>query len=147
MKTGKFTIVRADIEGWNLLVPTSYLEATAEEIDSKTGGCGPGWLGDLLVPDTMLGESVFLACRIHDWMYGEGETMEDKKVADRCFLWNMSVLIQEAPGTHETEDQPLDQVRMRTVMTYFQAVYYGGGDAFNKGETPQTLEVPIESIT
>lgn len=135
MKAGRFDIQRTEIEGWMLLVPQSYIDATEEEINAKTGGCGPGWLGDLLVPDTMLGESVFLACRIHDWMYGEGKTREDKKVSDRVFNWNMSVLIQEAPYTGETESQILDQIRLRTVQTYYQAVYYGGGDAFEKGET------------
>ncbi len=135
MKIGKFKIKEIEIEGWNLLVPESFLNATEEEIDNKTGGCGPGEIGDWFVPDTMYGESVYLACRIHDWMYGEGETIEDKKAADRVFLWNMTVLIQESPKTGKTEDSYLDQARLRRVMTYYQAVYYGGGDSFNEGIT------------
>lgn len=135
MKIGKFTIVEHRIEGWDLLVPQSYLDATEEEIDEKTGGCGPGNIGDWFVPDTMYGEPVYLACRIHDWMYGEGESKEDKKASDRVFLWNMTVLIQEMPHTEMTEDEKLDLVRLRRVMTYFEAVYYGGGEAFDKGET------------
>ena len=133
MKAGKFKILEIEIEGWNLLVPESFLNATENEIDNKTGGCGPGEIVDWFVPDTMYGESVYLACRIHDWMYGEGETIEDKKIADRVFLWNMTVLIQESPKTGETEDSSLDLVRLRRVMTYYQSVYYGGGDAFDEG--------------
>ena len=74
MKLGNFDIHEIEIEGWNLLAPDSYINASQEEIENKTGGCGPGDIGDWFVPDTMYGESVFLACQIHDWMYGEGKT-------------------------------------------------------------------------
>lgn len=135
MKAGKWTLEIREIEGFRLIAPLSFWHASEEEIDAKTGGCGPGSIGDWFVPDTMYGEPVFLACRVHDWMYGEGENMEDKKIADRCFLWNMTVLIQEVPYSLESEDEALDMVRLRRVMTYYEAVYYGGGDAFDKGET------------
>ena len=133
METGRWTIKETNVEGWDLLAPTSYIEATEKAIKAKTGGCGPGWLGDLLVPDTMLGESVFLACQIHDWMYGEGETPKDKRDADRVFLWNMTVLIQDTPHGDTKEDQKLDLIRLRTVMTYYEAVSYAGSDSFNAG--------------
>jgi len=128
MKAGKWILKLAEIEGFTLLVPTTFLEATPEEIEKKTGGCGPGNIGDWFVPDTMYGESIFLACQIHDWMYGEGETLEDKKWADITFLVNMTILIIDDGGS-------LDILRLRRVMTYFQAVYFGGNDAFEKGET------------
>lgn len=135
MKAGTFDLQRIEVEGWMLIVPQSYIDSTEVEINEKTGGCGPGWLGDLLVPDDLLGESVFLACRIHDWMYGEGESMEDKKIADRVFHWNMTVLIQETPHTGETENSLLDHARLGISDKYYQAVYYGGGSAFEKGES------------
>lgn len=135
MKAGCYDLTFYNVEGWRLLVPVSFILASPEEIDAKTGGCGPGSIGDWFVPDTMYGESVYLACRIHDWMYGEGETLEDKRIADRVFLWNMVVLIQESPDTGEIEGDPIDKVRLRRVMTYFEAVSYGGDDAFKKGET------------
>lgn len=143
MKAGSFVIERIEIEGWMLLVPQSYIDATEEQIDEKTGGCGPGSIGDWFVPDTILGESVFLACRIHDWMYGEGTSIEDKKIADRVFLWNMTVLIQEAPFTQEQESAALDLVRLRTCMTYYSAVSYGGNDAFDRGESMKGNEVDL----
>jgi hypothetical protein len=147
MKAGKFNLIRAEVEGWMLVGPADYFLASSEEIEEKTGGCGPGKIGDWFVPDTMYGESVFLACQIHDWMYREGESLEDKKIADRVFLWNMTVLLQETPFTGETENSLLDVIRLRRVMTYFSAVYYGGADCFEKGNSPdkKTLAITEDS--
>jgi len=135
MQAGKWTLEIREIEGFKLIAPLSFWNASEDEIDAKTGGCGPGNIGDWFVPDTLYGEPVFLACRVHDWMYGEGENKEDKKIADRCFLWNMTVLIQEIPYSMDSEKDTLDIIRLRRVMTYYEAVYYAGGKAFEKGET------------
>ena len=61
-------------------------------------------------------------------MYGEGETEEDKKWADIVLLVNMTLLVI-------SNDDLLDPIRLRRVMTYFEAVHFGGNDAFEKGET------------
>jgi len=98
-----------------LFAPQSYWDATPEEIEEYTGGCGPGKLGDYFVPDTLYGESIFLACQIHDWCY----YVNEKYWGDLYFLMNMTILI-----TRETD--ALDVVRLRRVMTYFEAVYYCG---------------------
>lgn len=124
MKYGSYNLEISSREGFNLLAPDSYWQATEEEIEEHTGGCGPGKLGDAFVPDTMYGESVFLACQIHDWMYFVGETQEDKKVADRVFLLNMVELVDDG--------EILDSLRLRRVMTYYQAVAMAGGEAFDK---------------
>ena len=128
MKAGKWTLELADVEGFALVVPTTFLNATQEEIEKKTGGCGPGNIGDWFVPDTIYGESVFLACQVHDWMYGEGEDLNDKICADLAFLVNMTLLVIKDGDT-------LDVLRLRRVMTYFEAVYFGGDDPFEKGVT------------
>lgn len=128
MKIGRWTVKQAPVEGFILVVPTTFLKATPEEIEEKTGGCGPGEIGDWFVPDSIYGESIHLACRIHDWMYGEGKTKEDKKWSDIVFLINMTLLIIGGSNL-------LDVLRLRRVMTYFEAVYFGGSDAFDKGET------------
>ncbi len=121
-----YYMTEAEIEGWKLLVPMSYLDPNMQdEIEKHTGGCGPGRIGDWFVPDTMWGESIFLACRIHDWMYHTGTTSEDKRIADKVFLWNMTTLIDDG--------EFLDHVRLRRVMTYYQAVSFGGNDCFDKG--------------
>ena len=137
MKAGKWELELREYEGFNLLLPLSFFTATEREVEEHTGGCGPGGLGDWLVPDTAWGESLFLACQVHDWMYWEGETEEDKAIADRTFLWNMTVVIQDVQHGEGKEDQKLDILRLRRVMTYYQAVSYGGDSAFDKGETPQ----------
>jgi len=128
MKAGKWTLEIRELEGFKLVAPTSFWSATQEEIEEKTGGCGPGSIGDWFVPDTMYGESIFLACQIHDWMYGEGGDQEDKFWADIFFGVNMRILILSDPGG-------LDPLRLEREVTYFIAVYYGGGDSFDKGET------------
>jgi len=91
MKAGKWTLEIRELEGFKLVAPTTFWDATKEEIEEKTGGCGPGAIVDWFVPDTMYGESVFFACQIHDWMYGEGEDMEDKFWSDIFFGVNMRV--------------------------------------------------------
>lgn len=136
MKAGNFFLRLGGLEGFKILAPETYWNATEDEILAKTGGCGPGKIGDWFVPDTMYGESVFLACQVHDWMYGQGETLEDKKYADLTFLWNMTEIITGNDGA-------LDLLRLRRVMTYFQAVFYGGKDAFEKGETPKVSELEL----
>lgn len=135
MIAGKWTLEIKEIEGYFLLVPTSYTKASKQDIRAKTSGCGPGKIGDWFVPDELFGESIYLACQIHDWMYGEGETSDDKKIADRVFLWNMTVLIQELPYVWQTDRKKFDLIRLMGVMNYYIAVYYGGKKAFDKGET------------
>ena len=146
MKAGKWEIVIHEVEGFPLWVPTTYRDATIEQILAKTGGCGPGGLGDWVVPDTMYFESVFLACQVHDWMYGEGETEEDKFIADLLLLLNIIILIQLTPfRNYLKENQKLDILRLLRAPKYYIAVSYGGGAAFDKGESPQKIEdIPEE---
>ena len=54
-----------------------------------TGGCGPrGW--HLWFPQSILGVSIWIACKIHDWMYDHCS----KKEADYLFLINIVSLIK-----------------------------------------------------
>jgi hypothetical protein len=124
MIVGSYELDIREKEGYHLLASTGYWNATPEQIEEHTGGCGPGKLGDHFVPDTMWGESVFLACQIHDWMYWTGRTPQDKRTADLCFLVNMILLVDNG--------HILDPLRLRRCMTYFQAVSLGGGEAFGK---------------
>ena len=122
MKLGIYDIALREKEGWELLAPLSYWNASEEDLEEYMGGCGPGKLGDYFVPDTMYGESVFLACQIHDWMYCIGKDAQDKRYADLVFLWNMTVLVNDG--------EFLDTFRLRRVMTYYQAVSAAGEEAF-----------------
>ncbi|MHC4184133.1 MAG: hypothetical protein ACYSR0_12370, partial [Planctomycetota bacterium] len=68
-----------------LFAPPGYWETDKKIRDSW--GCGPGGLGDYLVPDTILGLSVKPACQIHDYYYRHWQdSSEDaRSMADRIF--------------------------------------------------------------
>jgi hypothetical protein len=55
-----------------------------------TFGCGPGGVGDYLVPDTMWGLDISEACRVHDWYYRffRDRSLDAKRLADGFMLTN-----------------------------------------------------------
>lgn len=126
MKIGSYDLQMGEKEGFHLVAPSSYWEASDKEILAHTGGCGPGKFGDYFIPDTMYGESVFLACQIHDWCYFKGLTLQDKRTADLLFLVNMVLIVDDGDC--------LDALRLRRVMTYYQAVASCGEKAFLAGK-------------
>jgi hypothetical protein len=134
MKLGIFEIQKGSKEGFELLAPVSYWNASQKEINEKTGGCGPGKIGDWFIPDSILGDSIFLACQIHDWMYDEGQSIYDKKWADILLDVNIKLLILST----ETKT---DAARIKIAVDYFIAVYFGGKEAFEKGKTPTTNQI------
>ena len=134
MKAGNYNLKIRELEGFNLMAPLTYWDACKEEREETTGGCGPGAFWDWFVPDTIYGESVFLACQIHDWMYNEGLDVADKAIADETFRWNMSTIVG---------DGVLSQYRLTT---YYLAVSKGGGLAFKQGRTPNKDETDTLSV-
>lgn len=109
-----------------LFAPESYWNLTDEAKKELTeGGCGPGGFGDWLVPDTVYGLSIRKACQIHDACYALGETIKDKKSADRTFLNNMLRIIYSG-----TKWWILRKLRIRRAYTYYKAVKLFGGHAF-----------------
>ena len=101
-----------------LFAPASYWSCTDAMRHEIVSGCGPGkgWKANL-VPETLWGLSVHEACDIHDWMYHLGETIEDKKEADRVFLNNMIRIIDG-----KTRWNLLRKLRLRRARLYYQAV-------------------------
>jgi hypothetical protein len=134
MKLGKWEIEKYEKDSFEMFAPKTYWQASPEEIGRKAGGCGPGEIGDWLVPDDFLGDPVRPPCEVHDWMYGEGETEEDKKWADLLLLINLVLAVIRDPGK-------LDFARLRMAMDYYEAVHFGGKDAFEKGKTPKQSEL------
>ena len=110
-----------------LKAPQSYWDASRKMIESIAGGCGPGGVGDWLIPDTNWGLSIRPACEIHDWMYYEGETQEEKDMADLIFLDNMLTLVKN--GTWF-----LKIPRDHRAFVYYEAVKYGGDHTYWKGK-------------
>ena len=112
--------------------PDEYWELTIEEIEKiieSTGGCGPGGIGDYLVPDTLYGViNVKDACRIHDYMYAVGETHKEKVEADKVFLDNMKrIILWETAGWYDDEQR---QIMVREECIRQAEFYYKVVDLF-----------------
>jgi len=121
-----------------LFIPQSMQQAYPEVLEEVCNGCGTGgWKGSL-VPDTMYLLSVRDACQIHDWMYYEGETIEDKDKADRAFLNNLIRIINA-----KSKSRILKYLRLRRAKKYYLAVKYLGGPAFwsDKNKSIEEKEV------
>jgi uncharacterized protein DUF1353 len=119
-----------------LFAPNSYRAAQPEEKEKIVNGCGPGgWKFDL-VPDTLWGLKVTKACNIHDWMYHFGQTLDDKKKADRVFLNNMLRLIDA-----KTKWRIVRRLRRRRARIYYEAVKRYGAPSFwsNKNKPDELL--------
>lgn len=123
---GKPVPLEADESFWN---------ATTEEIDAATGGCGPGWLGDWFVPDTTWGLSIKPACQIHDWDYRPNSKVA-KKAADNRFYENMQRIVIVC-----TKYNWLKNMRLRRVKLYYIAVKYGGDSAYAKDENNKEINL------
>ena len=78
---------------YGLYAPQFFIATNKVDIEKVKCGCGPGNLGDYLVPNTLIFLNVIEACRIHDWMYRKGGTKKDKSMADIIFLINMVRLV------------------------------------------------------
>lgn len=116
-----------------LQAPLSYWSASQTVRDANCNGCGTqGWKGGL-IPDTVYGLSITVACNIHDWMYAEGVTEDDRGVADATFLANLLALVEEA--THSSVLAWLiAPFRRRRCLLYFEAVRQFGSDPFRQAE-------------
>lgn len=115
--------------------PCSYFDATPQMLEDAAGGCGPGGVGDRLVPDRMYGLSVRPACSIHDWMYHFGQDLEDKKKADGVFLENMVRIIDT-----KTRWDWVKFLRRRRAKKYYKLVKWFGGPAFwDKKNKPEEM--------
>lgn len=124
-----------------LFAPESFWQAPISERRQVCNGCGSKGWSNLLVPDYMWGISIREACDIHDWMYQEGQELEDKLRADRVFLNNLLRLIDA-----RSKSRVLKFLRRRRARTYYLAVKYFGGDAFWAGKNLNTEFREISSV-
>ena len=112
-----------------LAAPVSYWSATCETRRLNCNGCGTsGWKG-MLVLDTAYGLPITSACDIHDWMYAEGQTTDDKGEADSLFLHNLLALV-ESSAKASLFARWIAPLRRRRVLKYYEAVALAGGPAF-----------------
>jgi hypothetical protein len=80
--------------------------------------CGAGeGLGNLLVPDSILGLRITAACSIHDdWFENAGNTWEDFHQGNYLLFVNILTIIRELSA------QWLKSIRMHLALIYFDAV-------------------------
>ncbi len=108
-----------------LYAPFEFWTASQSERKANCNGCGSELdLSGKLVPNTMYGLDVRIACCIHDWMYAKGSTLADKLFADAIFLLNLSLLIIDGSSLLT---MPL---RLLRASKYFVAVVKAGEESF-----------------
>lgn len=115
----------------NLYKPVSYTKADKGLLEFICNGCGSARAKFDFIPDSIYFLKIREACDIHDWMYHFGQTIEDKKEADRVFLNNLLRLIEATEGIFNRILKPL---RRRRALKYYEAVTAFGGPAFWSGK-------------
>lgn len=112
-----------------LFAPDSFKKAPYYELELVCNGCGAAGAKFDFIPDTIYFTYIGYACHIHDWMYDEGLTIEDKDQADRVFLNNLYRIIK----LNKAWWKPTFLMRRRA-LKYYLAVKHFGGDAFWTGK-------------
>ena len=88
----------------------------------SSGGCGPGKLGDWLVPDTVYGLSIKPACYIHDCRYYDADTRDKRFAADKELFDNAERIIRL-----KSRNKLMVWLRMSRLLKYYAAVRWCGG--------------------
>lgn len=100
-----------------LLAPLTMIKRPMAEIMDGTNGCGRAGIEGAVVPDTIWGLDVSPVCRVHDWMYGEADTLEEENYADAIFGANLISIVQQ-----KTKNPILKWLRLRRAYKYVDAV-------------------------
>lgn len=82
-------------KGVAIAAPASFWKADQDLIDEVCGGCGPGGIGDYVVPDTVLFLNVRVACEVHDWCFAVWNYKAGFDKANNVFKNNMIRIIDQ----------------------------------------------------
>jgi hypothetical protein len=108
-------------------------------------GCGPGGVGDFLVPDTVYGLSIREACKIHDWGYRHCEmaSEDDRARHDRILHNNSQRIIKVG-----TDWGWVLTLRLRRALTYYQMVRNFGANAYweERNQVDNLRAVPVVEV-
>jgi len=118
-----------------IFAPPEFWEMPEEE--RALLGCGPGRVGDYLVPDSFFGLSIRIACQVHDFMYRTGQSITDKARADRVFMNNTMRIVNAAGGI-------LRWPRKVLALFYYKMVDLYGGLSFWDGKNEGNEEKEVE---
>ena len=112
-----------------LYAPVGFKLATIKELKEICNGCGSAgsWFRP---PAKIYGTKILSCCNIHDFMYNNGRTIEDKEEADRVFHNNMNRLITR--DKHKFYKPTW--LQRRRALKYYMAVKHFGGEAFWAGK-------------
>jgi hypothetical protein len=77
-----------------LIIPDKYLLLSPQQINNISNHCGAGSIGSKVIPNSILGIEIGNICSIHDYMYANGEGLEDKHLADNIFHKNLMTTIE-----------------------------------------------------
>ena len=100
-----------------LLAPLTMVRRSMLDILDATNGCGREGFEDRIVPDSIWGLDISPACRVHDWMYIEADSLEEENYADAIFGANLISMIQQ-----KTKNPALKWLRLRRAYKYVDAV-------------------------
>ena len=103
--------------GCRLLAPLDMIRHPMDDILEATNGCGREGIENRIIPDTIYGLDISPACRVHDWMYADAETLMDENYADAIFGANLISMIQQ-----HTKSRVLKWLRLRRAYKYVDAV-------------------------
>ncbi len=119
----KFIFTNIKTEGnrtYRLRVPTDSIPFGF----LKDGRCGPGTgIWEKAIPEKILGISITLACKIHDYCYHILETEEEKVTSDLELFANAFRIIYQ-----ESRNMFMVVVRSAILWIYFVAVMTAGTD-------------------
>lgn len=110
-----------------------YDELTPEDKARIVNGCGPSGWKIKIVPDNILGVSIYEPCCRHDMGYFLGK---DKDASDRDLLANIVTEIikheREKEGIEHVVDVALLKARLDIAVDFFIGVHLGGDAYFGK---------------
>lgn len=111
------SVVIKSLDGYDLAAPESFWTFQDQDMSAAVNGCGPGGVGDFLVPDTVYGLSIKPACKIHDWMYTIYNDEAGFNMANQIFIDNMIRI-----NNKDTKYTWLKWLRIRRILKYYIAV-------------------------
>jgi hypothetical protein len=123
--------IKQSVRAGILFAPAAFLATPTKTLLDVCNGCGAANAKFDFIPDKIYGTYIGDCCDIHDFMYSEGRTFEDKQEADRVFLNNLNRIINRA--CKQKWYKPKLLMRRRAIK-YYRAVDLFGGDAYWAGK-------------